>query len=548
MDWMDRNHHSRPRNLAGLVAILLMIAVVGASCANLPPIAGPAASPTAVPAAPGGPDLETPAAAVEAAQAALAEALGIETAAISVVASTEAEWPNGCLGIEQPGVMCTQAIVPGYQVILEAGEVTYEVRTDRSGRQVGIVPQVRAVPPAGAVPPGDGVPAVAFPAAAEQARVAAATALSAPLISVAIVSAEPEEWPDACLGLPEPLEVCAQMITPGYRVVLQADGQQLVYHTDEMGANVRREPQPDSAAGQVEDLPEAVDAIIVLRRDADGCSDAQLTLDGVKFGACGEELAAGEFLIDTFRVDQLAELEKLYAAFSASTPAGKVIFRGEGPIEATAVEQRMIAEWAHLVVEEIKSGPGAAQFGLGWRREGGIAGFCDDIAVDAGGHAVLYSCADTSAAPQWRRLTHDELTPFYGWLDTYAQAGVEQADPATADAMTISAFLAGRGTAEIDEASRAAILQFGATLLGSWANPTPVRYVTTLAEINLRKGPGESFDVVERIAAGQQVLVTGINPDNAWWRVACPDNTAGSCWITADSRLTEAIAPAEDSD
>ena len=49
-------------------------------------------------------------------------------------------------------------------------------------------------------------------------------------------------------------------------------------------------------------------------------------------------------------------------------------------------------------------------------------------------------------------------------------------------------------------------------------------------------------------AAGQQVLVTGINPDNAWWRVACPDNTAGSCWITADSRLTEAIAPAEDSD
>lgn len=548
MHWNGRELHGRSLRLPGLIALLLVVAVTGASCANLPPIVDSGESPTTVPNSAGAPDLEAPAAAVEAAQAALAEALGIETTAISVVASTEAEWPNGCLGIEQPGVMCTQAIVPGYQVILEANEATYEVRTDRTGRQVGIVPQVRNVPPAGEVPPLGSAPATTFPPAAEQARIAAASALSTSLISVAIVSAEQEEWPDACLGLPEPLEVCAQVITPGYRVVLQAEDEQVTYRTDETGARLRREPEPDAAAGAADAMPEAVDAILVLRRDSNGCSDAHLTLDGVKFGACGEELAAGEFITDTFRVDQLAELQKLYASFSASTPAGKVAFKGEGPIEATSIEQRMIAEWAHLVVEEIKAGPGAAQYGLGWRREGGIAGFCDDIAVDAGGHAVLYACADASAAPQWRRLTQDELVPFYGWLDQYAQAGVEQADPATADAMTIAAFLAGRGTAAIDEAGRAAILQYGAALLQGWANPTPVRYILTIAEINLRKGPGENFDVIERVAPGQQVLVTGINPDNTWWRVVCPDNTAGSCWVTADARLTEAVAPAEDSD
>lgn len=542
MYWIGPKVHGRPLRLPGLVALLLVVAVTGASCANLPPIVDSGESPTTVPDSAGAPDLEAPTAVVEAAQAALAKTLGVETTAIQVVASTEAEWPNGCLGVEQPGVMCTQAIVPGYQVILGANGTTYEVRTDRTGGQVAIVPQAQPVPGSGAAP------AITFPPAAEQARAAAASALSKSIISVAIVSAEQEEWPDACLGLPEPLEVCAQVITPGHRVVLQAEDQQVTYRTDETGARVRPEPEPDAAAGAADDLPEAVDAIIALRRDANGCRDAQLTLDGVKFGACGEELAAGEFITDTVRVDQLADLQKLYASFSASTPAGMVAFRGEGPIEATSTEQRMIAEWANLVVEEIKAGPGAAQFGLGWRREGGIAGFCDDIAVDAGGHAVLYSCADASAAPQWRRLTHDELAPFYGWLDQYAQAGVEQADPATADAMTISAFLAGRGTAAIDEAGRTAILQFGNTLLQGWANPTPVRYILTIAEVNLRKGPGENFDVIERVAPGQQVLVTGINPDNTWWRVACPDNTAGSCWVTADAKLTEAVVPAEDAD
>ncbi len=543
MYWIGSKLHGRSLRLPGLVALLLVVAVTGASCANLPPIVDSGESPTTVPESAGAPDLEAPSAVVEAAQAALAKTLGVGTGAIQVVASTEAEWPNGCLGVEQPGVMCTQAIVPGYQVILlDANGATYEVRTDRTGGQVAVVPQAQAVPESGAAP------AVTFPPAAEQARAAAASALSTSLISVAIVSAEQEEWPDACMGLPEPLEVCAQVITPGYRVVLQAEGQQVTYRTDETGARLRREPEPDAAAGSADAMPEAVDAILVLRRDANGCSDAQLTLDGVKFGACGEELTAGEFITGTFRVDQLAELQKLYATFSASTPAGKVAFKGEGPIEATSIEQRMIAEWAHLVVEEIKAGPGAAQFGLGWRREGGIAGFCDDIAVDAGGHAVLYACADASAAPRWRRLTQDELVPFYGWLDQYAQAGVEQADPATADAMTISAFLAGRGTAAIDEAGRAAILQYGAALLQGWANPTPVRYILTIAEINLREGPGENFDVIERVAPGQQVLVTGINPDNTWWRVVCPDNTAGSCWVTADARLTEAVAPAEDSD
>ena len=45
-------------------------------------------------------------------------------------------------------------------------------------------------------------------------------------------SVERTEWPDSCLGLARLDEVCAQVITPGYRIVVRINGKQLEYHTD----------------------------------------------------------------------------------------------------------------------------------------------------------------------------------------------------------------------------------------------------------------------------------------------------------------------------
>lgn len=49
-----------------------------------------------------------------------------------------------------------------------------------------------------------------------------------------VVSAEAVQWPDACLGTAVPGQLCAQVITPGYRLILEAQGTrfQYVYHTD----------------------------------------------------------------------------------------------------------------------------------------------------------------------------------------------------------------------------------------------------------------------------------------------------------------------------
>jgi hypothetical protein len=53
-----------------------------------------------------------------------------------------------------------------------------------------------------------------------------------PVDEIEIVSYSQEEWTDSCLGLGTAEEICAQVITPGWRVVLEVDGTEYVYRTD----------------------------------------------------------------------------------------------------------------------------------------------------------------------------------------------------------------------------------------------------------------------------------------------------------------------------
>ena len=81
------------------------------------------------------------------------------------------------------------------------------------------------------------MPAVAIPPTAE-AAVAAAKADLADRLGTAregilVTSIEAVEWSDSSLGCPQPGMMYLQVITPGFRVILQAQGQAYEYHTDQ---------------------------------------------------------------------------------------------------------------------------------------------------------------------------------------------------------------------------------------------------------------------------------------------------------------------------
>ena len=52
---------------------------------------------------------------------------------------------------------------------------------------------------------------------------------------IQVVSVEEVDWPDTSMGCPQPGMFYAQVIVQGYRIVLAAEGKQVVYHADRQG-------------------------------------------------------------------------------------------------------------------------------------------------------------------------------------------------------------------------------------------------------------------------------------------------------------------------
>jgi hypothetical protein len=56
-----------------------------------------------------------------------------------------------------------------------------------------------------------------------------------------VVSVEAVDWNDTCLGAPRDGEVCAQIVTSGYRIAIELGGSRIEYHTGRI-AGLRRVP------------------------------------------------------------------------------------------------------------------------------------------------------------------------------------------------------------------------------------------------------------------------------------------------------------------
>ena len=70
---------------------------------------------------------------------------------------------------------------------------------------------------------------------AELAKEDLARRLGVPVAAIEVKSAEPVSWPDTSMGCPEPGSMYAQVITPGYRIILSYESKEYSYHSDSDG-------------------------------------------------------------------------------------------------------------------------------------------------------------------------------------------------------------------------------------------------------------------------------------------------------------------------
>ena len=228
-------HRWQPRpSTATKVVAALIIASLSLSACGIRRFLGPRAEPTAVEEEAD----ETLSRLIERAKEDLVQTAGAAADDIILVNTEEVEWGDTSLGCPHPDEMYAQMITPGYVIVLESGGATYDFHTGadpegplvqctEDGTPAGVAAVPTEEPEEETQMDADDV----LPRLIERATEDLMQATSAESDAITVVSTEEVEWSDTSLGCQEPNKMYAQMITPGYLIVLESDGNTYDYHT-----------------------------------------------------------------------------------------------------------------------------------------------------------------------------------------------------------------------------------------------------------------------------------------------------------------------------
>lgn len=257
-----------------IIGFTMATALLLASCGQAdPPLTGASLSPSATPTAiatptptPAQPPTPTqmptaepspvgtnvPAELIQNTQQRLAAHLGLSDSKLLTLRRAEArEWSDASLGCPAPDQLYPQVITPGFLLEFAYNNQTFEVHTGMQG-QLMVLCDANQMPtelgnsdaPTEQAPvPSPSSANPAQPPVVELARQHLADKLKVNVESITVVEVKETEWSDSSLGCPQPDMNYLQVITPGYQVILEAQGQRYEYHTNESTQVVHCEPQ-----------------------------------------------------------------------------------------------------------------------------------------------------------------------------------------------------------------------------------------------------------------------------------------------------------------
>lgn len=157
----------------------------------------------------------------------LAEKTKLPLADIQVIGVTPVEWTDTSLGYPEPDKVYAPVTIPGHVIMLMIEGKLYEYHSDES----------RIVPPKGYLKEPleenqlDNITQESS-GVVDLAKNDLAKRLNIPEINIQVSQIIPTEWPDASLGYAQPGMRYAQVITPGFVIILSVDDSIYEYHSD----------------------------------------------------------------------------------------------------------------------------------------------------------------------------------------------------------------------------------------------------------------------------------------------------------------------------
>ncbi|MEH1836989.1 MAG: hypothetical protein V7L29_34360 [Nostoc sp.] len=187
---------------------------------------------------------------------------GILTRELQIIDYNQQTWRNGCLELPQPDQLCTQALVPGWRLVVSNDKQNWIYHTNSNGRSLRL---------ASANTSSDKLPESVKNAVLQ----AASKRLQQPISQLTIIQAQQQTWRDGCLELPNADELCTQALVSGWRVVVSRGEQTLVYHTNQTGSAIRLNQKASSSPLTpvripVSELPPPLAQYVVFRQISSG--------------------------------------------------------------------------------------------------------------------------------------------------------------------------------------------------------------------------------------------------------------------------------------
>jgi hypothetical protein len=124
--------------------------------------------------------------------------------------------------------------------ILSQGQPVNELTPSPELPMIGSTTATEQTPTEPTTTPEIYMPIPADQRAFETVREKLAVDLGVDPMLVTLVDVIPVDWPDSCLGLPALGEICAQVVTPGFRVRVQEGMVVFEFHTDQDAQNLRQ--------------------------------------------------------------------------------------------------------------------------------------------------------------------------------------------------------------------------------------------------------------------------------------------------------------------
>ena len=251
---------------------------------------------------------------------------------------------------------------------------------------------------------------------------------------IKLVSTEAVTWPNGCLGIVRMGVMCTQNEVPGFKIILEADGQKYEFHANQDGSVVMLAEGAQESADVEQIVIKQLAANLGLQEsDISVVSSTTIEFNDACMGVAMEGIMCAQVV----------------------TPGHIIV------LEANGVQYEY-----HTNADGSRVQP--ATLAMVWKREGGIAGFCDTMTIFRSGEVYTTQCkpqAEGRMGTFANLLSSDQQKQFMDWMARFGVANLDASDPkGVADRMVVTLNLFGSGSKQATKSEQQALFGFAQDL------------------------------------------------------------------------------------